>query len=296
MKEVIGHLRQAWGLSERHGCQLAGFPRSVVRYTSRRRDDELLRDRMRALASAEPRDGYRRLYIALRRDGEIINHKRVYRLYRDEGLAVRKRSRKRRAPSPRRPLEQATASNQRWSLDFMNDTLATGRTFRVLCIVDNFTRESPAIEVDHSLPAGRVARVLDRLAVTRGLPEVLVMDNGPEFRSHELDVWATQRGVRLHFIRPGKPMENAFIESFNGKLRDECLNTHWFTDLADARKTIEDWRRRYNTVRPHSSLGNCTPAEFALRASLRAVTGRCAERAPTRSTELQPVHSPAEVS
>jgi len=178
----------------------------------------------------------------------------------------------------------------------MSDTLADGRTFRVLCIVDDYTRECPVIEVDRSLPAGRVTRVLDRLAVTRGLPELLVMDNGPEFRSHEFDVWATQRGVQLHFIRPGRPMENAFIESFNGKFRDECLNTHWFIDLADARKTIEQWRRHYNTVRPHSSLGNSTPAEFALRASLRAVEGRCAERAGARATEIQPVHSTEEVS
>ena len=278
-REVVGHLRQAWGSSERHGCEVTGFVRSVIRYRPRRGGDEALREQVRALASRLPRAGYRTLHDQLAKVGVEVNHKRVYRLYREEGLAVRRRSRKHRAVGPRQPLVAATGLNERWSMDFVSDTLADGRTFRVLSILDVFSRECLALEVDHGLPAERVTRVLDRVALDRGRPCRLVMDNGPEFRSHALDVWATRRGVGLHFIRPGRPMENAFVESFQGKFRDQCLNTHWFEDLADARQTIEAWRCWYNTERGHSSLAGATPFDFALRAGLRASPPRSAQRA-----------------
>ncbi len=278
-REVVRHLRQAWGSSERHGCEVTGFMRSVIRYRPRRGSDEVLRERLRELAGRLTRAGYRTLHDQLTKAGVAVNHKRVYRLYRDEGLAVRRRSRKHRAAGPRQPLVPATELNERWPMDFIGDTLADGRAFRVLSILDSFSRECLALEVDHSLPAQRVTRILDRLALSRDLPRTLVMDNGPEFRSHDLDVWATQRGVALHFVRPGRPMENAFVESFHGKFRDECLNTHWFESLEDAQATIETWRCWYNTERGHSSLGRATPFEFALRAGLRASPRRSAQRA-----------------
>jgi putative transposase len=258
---------------------VTGFVRSVIRYRPQRGSDDDLRERLRALARRLTRAGYRTLYDQLRKAGIAVNHKRVYRLYREEGLAVRRQNRKRRAAGPRQPMAMPQGLNERWSMDFISDTLANGRTFRVLSILDDFSRECLALEVDHGLPAERVTRVLDRLVVDRGRPGRLVMDNGPEFRSHALDVWATHRGVELHFVRPGRPMENAFVESFHGKFRDECLNTHWFESLADARRTIEAWRCWYNTERGHSSLGRTTPFEFALRAGLRAPTRRSAQRA-----------------
>ena len=193
-----------------------------------------------------------------------MNHKRVYRLYRREGLMVKRRKRK-RAAFVRVPLALPAGPNERWSMDFIRDTLADGRVIRALNIVDDFTRECRAIEVDASLPGLRVARVLERLSMERGLPKTTVVDNGPEFSGRLLDAWAYQRGVRLHFIQPGKPIQNAFVESFNGRFRDECLNEHWFVSLADARERIEDWRRDYNTLRPHRSLGQLTAEEYASR-------------------------------
>jgi len=191
-----------------------------------------------------------------------VNHKRVYRLYREEGLAVRRRKRKRMGAGERSPLAVPTQPNQRWSMDFVSDGLSEGRKFRSLNIVDDYSRECLATEVDTALPGMRVVRGLEQLGERRGLPEVLVMDNGPEFAGQALDVWAYERKVRLHFIAPGKPMQNAFVESFNGKFRDECLNEHWFVSLEDARRKIEAWRQDYNEVRPHSALGNRTPKEF----------------------------------
>ena len=194
-----------------------------------------------------------------------MNHKRIYRVYRAEGLMVRRRKRKRLARTKRQPIAVPTNQNERWSMDFTADTLASGRSFRTLNIVDDCSRECPAIEVATSLPGQRVTRVLDRLAETRGVPDCIVIDNGPEFAGKALDAWAYRHGVNLHFIRPGKPVDNAYIESFNGKFRDECLNEHWFTDIEDARTKIETWRQDYNTVRPHSSLGNLTPHEYVMR-------------------------------
>jgi len=192
-----------------------------------------------------------------------LDDKRVYRLYRAAQLQVRRRRRKRVTRGARVPLPIATRRGERWSMDFTLDTLADGRAFRTLNIVDDFTRECVAIEVDRSLPGLRVTRVLDRLHSAVGLPETIVVDNGPEFAGRTLDAWAYARGVTLRFIRPGKPIENAYVESFNGKFRDECLNEHWFVNLVDAKAIIEAWRLDYNTVRPHSSLAGRTPQQFA---------------------------------
>src|SRR5215472_18410650 len=192
-----------------------------------------------------------------------LDDKRVYRLYRAAQLQVRRRRRKRVTRGARVPLPIATRRGERWSMDFTLDTLADGRAFRTLNIVDDFTRECVAIEVDRSLPGLRVTRVLDRLHAAIGLPQCIVVDNGPEFAGRTLDAWAYAHGVTLRFIRPGKPIENAYVESFNGKFRDECLNEHWFISLADAKAAIEDWRIDYNRVRPHSSLEGATPEQFA---------------------------------
>jgi putative transposase len=220
---------------------------------------------LQALATKKPRWGYRQLTRVLRREpGPRINYKRVQRIYQQEGLQVRRRRRKHRAKVPRTPMPVPTQANERWSMDFVRDTLGDGRAFRALTIVDDCTREAPAIEVDFSLPGERVVAVLDRLARTWGKPKAIVCDNGPEFASAALDEWAYRNDVTLNFIDPGKPTQNAFIESFNGTFREECLNENWFVSLADAQQTIEAWRVEYNTERPHSRLRDCTPREFAL--------------------------------
>ena len=220
------------------------------------------------LAAQRRRFGYRRLAVLLRRAGQRINHKKVYRIYREEGLAVRRRKRKKLAAGVRIVLAPPTQPNQRWSMDFMGDSLASGRPFRILNIVDDYSREAIATEVDSSMPGLRVVCVLEQIASTRPLPTTIVCDNGPEFTGGTLDAWAYARGVQLHFIRPGKPIENAFAESFNGKMRDECLNESWFADLGEARTKIGLWRIDYNEVRPHSALGNRTPTEYARRGEL----------------------------
>lgn len=249
--------------SERKSCRWTGFYRSSVRYVVQRREgEEALRQRLRDLAEKYPRWGSPMLTLLLRREGVRDNHKRIRRLYRAEGLAVR-RQKKKKVAVARVPLPAPERPNEQWAMDFVRDTLSDGRSFRAFTIVDTCTRECPAIEVDVSLGSDRVVRVLEELRMARGLPERIVLDNGPEFQSKALDAWAHQRGVRLEFIRPGKPVENAYIESFNGRLRDECLNQHWFLSLADARRTIESWRVSYNTARPHRGLGGLTPSEFA---------------------------------
>ena len=245
-------------------CGLVGISRSVFRYESKRAEANVqLTARLAALAAEKRRYGYRRLHVLIRREGHVVNWKRLYRLYRDAGLAVRRRKRKRIGPVERRPLPKPTMPNVSWSMDFVSDGLANGRRLRCLTIVDDCTRECLAIEVDTSLPGTRVAATLDRLAELRGLPQSITVDHGPEFEGQVLDAWAYAQGVRLAFIRPGKPVENAYIESFNGRLRDECLNEHWFMNMAHARSVIERWRLEYNTERPHSALGYLTPAQYA---------------------------------
>jgi putative transposase len=261
-RQAACFLETSHAYSERRACALVGLSRASARYRGSGRDDGELRERLHALAAERRRFGYRRLHVLLCREGWVVNHKRIYRLYREEQLSVRKRSRKRVARE-RCPLPAPTGPNQRWSLDFVSDALSWGRKIRMLTIVDGFTRESLAIEVDTSLSGVRVARVLDQVIERRGqMPREIVLDNGPELTSKALDQWAYEHGVRLCFIEPGKPVQNAYIESFNGRLRDECLNEHWFQSLPHAKRIIEDWRQDYNRHRPHSSLGNRSPEEF----------------------------------
>jgi putative transposase len=244
-------------------CGLVQISRSLYRYRSRRPACAELCERITEIAQAKRRYGYRRIYVRLRREGWAVNRKRVYRLYREAGLLVRRRKRKRIGLVERKPLPKPSSANISWSMDFVSDGLADGRRLRCLNIVDDCTRECVAIEVDTSLTGTRVKAVLERLAETRGLPKSITVDHGPEFEGQVLDAWAYEHAVHLSFIRPGKPNENAYIESFNGKFRDECLNEHWFVTIAQARRIIEAWRIEYNTERTHSSLGDLTPQEFA---------------------------------
>lgn len=239
--------------------------RSSFYYRAHPRDNRALEVRLKELAAVRVRYGYRRLTILLRREGWVVNTKRVYRIYREQNLCVRTKTRKKRAAQPRVPLGTATGPNQRWSMDFMADRLANGGTFRVLTIVDQFSRECPLLEAGLSLSGRQVVECLERLALFRGLPEAITVDNGAEFCSKAVDAWAYKNGVKLDFIRPGKPVENGFIESFNGKLRDECLNTELFFTLEDARQKLERWRRDYNEQRPHSALGGLPPMEHLRR-------------------------------
>lgn len=239
-----------------------------MRYRRKRQDDAADRALLRALAAERRRFGYRRLREMAKRKGRCMNLKKVYRLYCEERLAVRRRRGRKRALGTRAPLRQAHRPNQTWVLDFMSDTLATGRRFRVFNVEDQLTREGLGIEVDTSLPGRRVVRALDAIVADRGRPDMIVSDNGTELTSNAVLKWAEDNGVEWHYIAPGKPQQNGFMESFNGKLRDECLNEHVFASLAEARRIIEAWRLDYNTVRPHSSLGYLTPEEFA--ASWRA--------------------------
>jgi putative transposase len=258
-------LTERFAVSARRACEVIGLRRSSFYYRSKAKDTTALQMRLRELAEARRRFGYRRLYVLLRREGWVVNHKRVYRLYRQEGLSVRTKKRKKRGSHLRVVSAPATAVNKRWSMDFVHDTFVNGGRFRVLTLVDTFSRESPLLYADTSLSGQKVAAQLDQVAEQRGCPEVITVDNGTEFFSKAMDTWAYRHGVKLEFIRPGKPVENAFIESFNGRLRDECLNAELFLDLVDARKKLEAWRKDYNENRPHSSIGNLTPAEFAAK-------------------------------
>lgn len=260
-RTIVAELTRTAG-SERRVCRWLGFHRSAVRYVPDRRDEQSLRDRLRDLADKNPRWGAPMLIWKLRQQGVRDNHKRIRRLYRLEGLAVR-RQRRKRVAVPRAAVPTAMQANEQWAMDFMRDTLADGRAFRALTLIDTCTRESPVIEVDVSLGAARVVAVLERLRTTRGLPQRITVDNGPEFQSKALDAWAHHHHVQLVFSRPGKPVDNTFIEAFNGRVRDECLNQHWFLSLADARRTIEHWRQTYNTARPHRALEGRTPCEYA---------------------------------
>ncbi len=255
--------RVGFRVSERRACRVAGVPRSSYRYRPVAADQTALRLRLRDLAAARVRYGYRRLHILLRREGWQVNHKRIYRLYREEGLGIRSNRRRKRVSAPRVLPPPPHRPQERWSLDFLADSLANGQRFRVLTIVDNVSRVSPAIEVGVSLTGERVVATLERLKQTVGRPERIAIDNGPEFISKALDAWAYRNGVQLEFSRPGKPTDNAFAESFNGRLRDECLNQHWFASLEEVRQTVEEWRIEYNTERPHRALGQHTPAAWA---------------------------------
>ena len=248
--------------SHRKACELVGIAPRVYRYRSKRDDDAGLRKRLVELSSERRRFGYRRLHILLEREGWHVNWKRLYRLYKEEKLTVRKRGGRKRALGIRAPMAIPQDTNQRWSLDFVSDSLVDGRRFRILCVIDDFSRECLAIVVDTSLSGIRVARELDIIAERRGYPCMIVSDNGTELTSNAILKWQEDRKVEWHCIAPGKTMQNGFVESFNGRLRDECLNEHLFSSLPAARELIETWRIDYNTKRPHTAHNGLTPIEF----------------------------------
>lgn len=251
------------GLSERRACQLLGTYRSTVRYVQKARDDQPVEELITAKVQRFRRAGYRRISALLAREGHSFNHKRIYRIYSKMALQVPLRPKRRLRMFTRRVPTAPSRPNERWSMDFMLDHFGNSRPFRILNVLDECTRECLSTEVDLSLPARTVVRVLDRVCEKRGFPSEISTDNGPEFRSHALAEWAHQNGVRLRFISPGKPVQNAFIESFNGRMRDECLNENWFFSLDEARWTIRKWRQHYNNERPHGSIGYNTPREYA---------------------------------
>lgn len=263
-KSAVTYLLKNYQVSERRACRLVTLARATQRYKVIPNPlNDRLKVRLTTLAAAKPRYGSPRLHELIRRDGIVVNHKRIERLYRELGLSLKRKTKKRRYRSINRVrLNPPTKRHEIWSMDFVKARLWRNGSFRCLTITDVFTKECPAIEVNRSLQAGHVVRVLDRLAFLHGIPKKIVVDNGPEFISRRLERWAYENKVELFFIQPGKPTQNAFIESFNGKFRDECLNVHWFSDLNDARIKIEDWRNEFNNERPHSSLGNLTPNEF----------------------------------
>lgn len=264
-REAVAHLRESFEMSERRACLAIGADRTTVRYRSRRPADEALRAQLRDLANQRRRFGYRRLFILLRRTGEPSGMSRIYRLYREEGLAVRKRKTRRKAIGTRAPILVEARPNARWSLDFVYDQMACGRRFRILNVVDDVTRECLAAVPDTSLSGPRVARELTVLIARRGKPGMIVSDNGTELTSNAILSWAQQHGIDWHYIAPGKPMQNGYVESFNGRMRDELLNESLFTSLAQARTVITAWVADYNTARPHSSLGYQTPAAHAAK-------------------------------
>jgi putative transposase len=253
------------GYSQRRACGLVGLHPKTYRYASKRPGDEELRARLRELASQRRRFGYRRLWLVLKRQGVRLNRKKLYRLYKEERLSVRRRDGRKRALGTRAPMAIPQDRNLRWSLDFVMDTLVSGRRFRILAVVDDFTRECLGLVADTSLTGPRVVRELDRIVEIRGRPHMIVSDNGTELTSNAILAWQQDHDIEWHYIAPGKPMQNAFVESFNGRLRDECLNEHLFINLKEVREIIEAWRIDYNTNRPHTSLNGLTPTEFATR-------------------------------
>ena len=261
-KEIASELQQELNLSERHVCRLLHINRTFKRYQSIKPEkDEAIAKRLAELATRWKRFGYKRLHILLRREGCMINHKRTYRIYKQSGLALRKR--KKKCPTEKRGKpEIVIAPNTRWSFDFVSDTVANGCRIRVLTVIDEATRECLALEVDTSISGKRVVSVLNRIAFFRGYPAEVLTDNGPEFTSIAMSEWAYEKSIHHLFIDPGKPVQNAYIESFNGKFREECLSTHWFKNIYEAREIIESWRLEYNNFRPHSALGNLTPVEY----------------------------------
>lgn len=287
-REAVALLKSMFEMSERRACTVIAADRKMVRYRSRRPADTGLRARLRELANQRRRFGYRRLFILLRREGEPSGINRIYRLYREEGLMVRKRRGRRTALGTRAPILAEARANARWSLDFVHDQLANGRRFCILNIVDDVTRECLAAVPDVSISGTRVARELSAIVAQRGKPGLIVSDNGTELTSNAILSWSAERHVEWHYIMPGKPMQNGYVESFNGRMRDELLNESLFLGLADARKAISAWVADYNIARPHSSLAYRTPAAFA--AHLTATGHRTAL---LEGSALRPVAQPA---
>ena len=292
-RAMVAKVMTTHALSQRRACGLIGITRRGLQRASAEDRNHNLRQRLRELAEQRRRWGCPMLYLVLRREGWRANHKRVERLYREEGLALRRRRRRKRLSHLRVVRERPVAANQTWAVDFIHDSLISGRRFRAFAVLDEWSRESLAIEVDVSLTGERVTRVLERLRSRRGLPTVIQSDNGPELRGRVLDQWAYENGVRLQFIEPGKPIQNAYIESFNARLREECLNEHVFVSLDDARNKIEKWRVEYNRERPHSGLGNLTPEEFAAKNQMSSAVARTAWPAADQELAGAPQRAPA---
>lgn len=264
-REAVRYLQGHYDVSERRACLVVGQPRSVQWYKSRRPPQDTLKRRIKELAEVRVRYGYKRIHVLLRREGWPINHKRVHRLYCELGLQLRSRRPRRHVSAAHRqpPKRLARRPNEAWSMDFMADQLVDGRRIRLLTVVDVCTRESLAIEVGRRMRSEDVVRTLTAISTIRGTPRRIYCDNGSEFQSRLVDLWAYTQKVKLEFSRPGKPTDNAHIESFNGSLRDECLNVHWFTSLADAKEKLDTWRIDYNESRPHKALNHRTPREYA---------------------------------
>ena len=286
-REAAAYLQAAYEMSERQACRAIGVDRSSVRYRASRPDDGVLRERLKVLAHERRRFGYRRLHVLLRREGHAVNRKRVQRLYREEKLTVRQRGGRKRAIGTRAPIGVALRPNERWSLDFVSDQMTDGRRFRILAVVDDCTRECLALVADTSLSGLRVARELDAIVARRGRPIGIVSDNGTELTSNAILGWADRTRVRWHYIAPGKPQQNGFIESFNGRMRDEVLNETLFRSLTHARLVLTAWRCDYNEERPHSKLGWMTPSAYA--AALSGENGRSA--ALREGSALRPLAS-----
>ena len=272
-REAVAHLQGAFEVSERRACAVLGVDRTSFRYRSSRPADAAVRARLRELAAVRRRFGYRRLLVLMRREGLTMNHKKFRRLYREERLQVRRRGGRKRALGTRAPLTIPQGPNQRWSLDFLSDAFVDGRRFRILAVVDDFTRECLALVADTSLPGLRVVRELEAIVARRGRPAMCVSDNGTELTGMAVLRWCQEIRIEWHYIAPGKPTQSAFIESFNGRLRDELLNETLFTSLAQARAVLAAWKDDYNNVRPHSSLGDLTPSEFIDRSACRPQRG-----------------------
>jgi putative transposase len=293
-REAVAFLKARFQMSERRACRVIAADRKMVRYQSRRPPEAVLRARLRQLANERRRFGYRRLFILLRREGEASGINRIYRLYREEGLTVRKRKARRRAIGTRAPLLVEAKVNARWSLDFVHDQMANGRRFRILNVVDDITRECLMTVVDTSISGHRVARELTMLMSQRGKPGLIVSDNGTELTSNAIFAWSKDHGIDWHYIAPGKPMQNGFVESFNGRMRDELLNETLFRSLDHARSAIARWAEDYNTARPHSALNYRTPVAYA--ATLDTARGSDAARSEGSAPEPLATTAPVGVS
>lgn len=284
-RKAVTYLQATYAMSERRACAVLGADRSSARYRSSKPDDGMLRARLKVLAAERRRFGYRRLHVLLRREGHAINKKRVQRIYREEKLTVRRRGGRKRAIGTRAPLDVPRQPNERWSLDFVSDQMLDGRRFRILAVVDDATRECLALVADTSLSGARVVRELDAIMAWRGKPAGIVSDNGTELTSNAALAWSERTGVRWHYIAPGKPQQNGFIESFNGRMRDEVLNETLFRSLAHARAVLAAWRRDYNEQRPHSKLGWMTPCTYAA-----TLSGNAGQTAPQQqSSAIRPL-------
>lgn len=282
-RQSVQRVQAQQRVSQRRACRALGVSRASLRYRTRKRTDQRLRGLLRTLAEQRPRYGYRRLHALLRRRGERVNKKRVHRLYREEGLHLRRQNRRRKRCGPRSVLLPCSRPNQRWSLDFMQDSLGSGRKVRLLNVIDDCTRECLCIEVSTGFSGLYVTRVLERLCQHRGRPETIRSDNGTEFVSTDVQRWAKARGIKWHYIEPGKPTQNSHIESFNGKLRDECLNRNLWRDLAEVRRETEQYRTEYNTERPHQALRYLTPSEYAQK--LQTVDKSAREEFPSHAMQ-----------